>query len=576
MIKEVLLLFKTHLDIGFTDYAENVKKMYLEKYIPNAIEVGYELKNTDSPFIWTVGSWLVNEGLKQDDGTLENAINDGIIAWHGFPFTTHTELMSKELFEYGLSISEKLDKRFNKKTLGAKMTDVPGHTLGMVPLMCKHGIEFMHIGGNQATPRPDVPGIFKWKCGDYSVNVINQKDYGSEIEFDDFAVVFGHTRDNQGAQTAEEVVRLYDKLHKKYHDAVIKAATLNDVAVKLRSLKNLPVLEKEVGDTWIHGGGTDPKKLGMYRELLRYIKEKGVGDADLSDNLLLVPEHTWGMDVKTYFHNARAWLDEDFKKTEGTSDRVTIEKSWQEQRNYVMEAEEVLGVKVDYTPSEPKLDEYKRIDISEPEFEVSWQLYDTKDYTRYLNKYTTLTCDNIEWASWDQLKIGLPVYEGGVYAAAVTEAYESDEKRLYKLEFDSDITEKYGLPYIWAEQRGESLEIIWFGKRASRLPQAFWLKLKNMHEDWEMSKMGQWIKPKDVIGSPLISAVDTGVRNDSFVVECLDSALVAPFGRRLLDYDLSPEGQDMYFNLYNNIWNTNFPMWYSDDTRFRFVIKSRK
>ena len=28
MKKEVLVIFKTHLDIGFTDYAENVYKRY--------------------------------------------------------------------------------------------------------------------------------------------------------------------------------------------------------------------------------------------------------------------------------------------------------------------------------------------------------------------------------------------------------------------------------------------------------------------------------------------------------------------------------------------------------------------
>ena len=37
MIKDVFLIFKTHLDIGFTDYAENVKEKYLTQYIPNAI-----------------------------------------------------------------------------------------------------------------------------------------------------------------------------------------------------------------------------------------------------------------------------------------------------------------------------------------------------------------------------------------------------------------------------------------------------------------------------------------------------------------------------------------------------------
>lgn len=54
--KEVLIIFKTHLDIGYTDYAGNIVSRYLEEYIPNAIQVGYELKDTDTPFKWTVGS----------------------------------------------------------------------------------------------------------------------------------------------------------------------------------------------------------------------------------------------------------------------------------------------------------------------------------------------------------------------------------------------------------------------------------------------------------------------------------------------------------------------------------------
>ena len=117
MIKEVFLIFKTHLEIGFTDYAENVVNKYIEQYIPAAIKVGYELKNTDTPFVWTVGSWLVWESLKQDeDGIVEQAIKDDIITWHALPFTTHTELMNEALFKYGLSLSERLDKRFGKKT----------------------------------------------------------------------------------------------------------------------------------------------------------------------------------------------------------------------------------------------------------------------------------------------------------------------------------------------------------------------------------------------------------------------------------------------------------------------------
>lgn len=34
------LIFKTHLDIGFTDHAEKVRAQYHERFIPQAIETG--------------------------------------------------------------------------------------------------------------------------------------------------------------------------------------------------------------------------------------------------------------------------------------------------------------------------------------------------------------------------------------------------------------------------------------------------------------------------------------------------------------------------------------------------------
>jgi len=29
----------------------------------------------------------------------------------------------------------------------------------------------------------------------------------------------------------------------------------------------------------------------------------------------------------------------------------------------------------------------------------------------------------------------------------------------------------------------------------------------------------------------------------------------------------------IHFNLYNNVWGTNFPMWYEKDARFRFLLR---
>ena len=65
MIRKVLLIFKTHLDIGFTDYASNVRTKYQEEYLPAAVRVARENEHTDHRFVWTTGSWLIREALKQ-------------------------------------------------------------------------------------------------------------------------------------------------------------------------------------------------------------------------------------------------------------------------------------------------------------------------------------------------------------------------------------------------------------------------------------------------------------------------------------------------------------------------------
>jgi len=569
MKKEILIIFKTHLDIGFTDYSENIIKRYIEEYIPNAIRVGYELKGTSTPFVWTVGSWLVNEALKNDkDGTVEKAVRAGIINWHGLPFTTHTELMSKELFEYGLDISKQLDIRFGRKTVAAKMTDVPGHTISIVPLMQNSGINFLHIGVNPATPLPPVPPIFKWKYEDNEITVMYEGDYGEVAEFEDFILYFAHTGDNNGPQSANEIVELYNKIQAEYPDCVLKAATLNDVATRIQNIKNLPVIDKEIGDTWIHGAGTDPQKVSRFKRVLRYIKENGK-NADFSDNLLLVPEHTWGMDVKTFFHDTEHFTHTDL---EALRNKSTIEKSWQEQRNYVARAENLLGIGTDYNTDKPDLSLWTETELpTEINFELFWQIFDNSDYLRYKETYMRSTVD---WAIWDFTKVGLPDYKGGIYSANVKKAYKCKEDTLFRLEFDKDISEKFGLPYFYAKISEGFVEIKWFDKKASRFPQACWFKIKGYDQAIELCKMGKWIKAENVLGSPLICAAES-VRNGNTIIEPLDSALVCPFGKRLLQYNVKEVAEDLHFNLYNNIWNTNFPMWYSDDAVFRFAIKKQ-
>ena len=104
--------------------------------------------------------------------------------------------MSEKLFRYGMDISKMLDERFGKKTIAAKMTDVPGHTIGMCPILEENGVSFLHIGVNPATPLPPVPPIFKWKLRDSEITVMYEGDYGEVADFDDFVVYFAHIFNN--------------------------------------------------------------------------------------------------------------------------------------------------------------------------------------------------------------------------------------------------------------------------------------------------------------------------------------------------------------------------------------------
>ena len=144
-----------------------------------------------------------------------------------------------------------------------------------------------------------------------------------------------------------------------------------DVAKRVASLEGLPVIKNEIGDTWIHGAGTDPQKVSRFKRVLRYIKENGI-NADLSDNLLLVPEHTWGMDVKTFFPDKEHFT---YREMENLPERAVIEKSWYEQRQYAEKAEKLLGLRNEYDTS---IDSKLNIEDIYSDTETFADIYDNK------------------------------------------------------------------------------------------------------------------------------------------------------------------------------------------------------
>ncbi|MFW8054292.1 DUF5054 domain-containing protein [Vagococcus fluvialis] len=394
MKKKLHVIYKTHLDIGFTDLAENVTHTYLYDFIPKAIELGNKIPEK---FTWTTGSWLIDFYLKHPDisdsnkDDMRKAIKEGTIRWHGLPFTTHTELLDDDLMEYALSISKELDTEFNKTTIASKLTDIPGHTISMVPYLEKAGIKYLHIGVNASSAIPKIPKIFIWKAFDGSELIVHYaSDYGEVFEKEEWndALYFAHSHDNAGPpQTVEEIEELFKDLEQKYPDYDIIPSTLDAFAEAILPYqKELPIIEEEIADTWIHGLTSDPKKTATYRALLRLRKEwikdgKITKDSllykEFSAQLLMVAEHTWGVNGNVYLPDYSHFLLNEFEEArkkdlitfqhdrkymdygdlmsyistdielEEMSDRrrySIYEASWLEQRNYLEKAINLLPV----------------------------------------------------------------------------------------------------------------------------------------------------------------------------------------------------------------------------------------
>ena len=122
-VKKVHAIFKTHLDIGFTELSSKVEQRYIDEFIPKAIAVAEQLRKEGGAerYVWTTGSWLVDAYLRQASpeavGDLREAIRRGDIVWNGVPYTVESESMNEEMFAAILKLSRRLDAEIGKKTV---------------------------------------------------------------------------------------------------------------------------------------------------------------------------------------------------------------------------------------------------------------------------------------------------------------------------------------------------------------------------------------------------------------------------------------------------------------------------
>lgn len=644
--RTIHLVFKTHLDIGFTQLAETVRREYHEVFIPRAIDTGEHFFAEDPAqrmFVWTTGAWLIWDHLETQPRDkvrrLERAIERGLIRWHGLPFTTHTELMSPALFRAGLSYAQELDRRFGTSTIAAKMTDVPGHPLGIVPILAEAGIRFLHIGVNSASTLPEVAPLFRWRApSGEEVLVAYQSSYGATFfpEGMDQGLSFAHTSDNVGPQGISAAAECHRELRAANPGAAVRASTLDDFAAAVwPQRERFPVVDREIGDSWIHGSASDPEKTARFLALQRVydrFAEEGLDASRLAfgRRLAMVAEHTCGVDVKTFLRDETAWDRPEFEAARQRDPRFRFtESSWAEQRGYLDAAVDALSP-ADRPAAEQALAELQPSDPVEVDTTAAgivevragdWRLgvdgttgaiakltapdgrilegiggsliaygyesYDAADVAAHMQGYLT---QRIEWALLDHGKLGLDqarTARSAVWKPRLAGVAQDGSGLTLLLDLPEEAHQVFGAPRraelrIAAAEDGLDLVLVLRDKPANRMPEASFLGFTPAGvEGWDCRKMGLW-QPADRItpkGGGQLQAV-SGLRGrladgGTALLQSLDAPLAAPAASPFMPFapGLPDFSGGVRINLHNNKWGTNFPMWCEGTLRFRFRLR---
>lgn len=545
----VHVVFKTHLDVGFTDYASEIVKLYVEKYIPDAIKTAREMEAMGNDrFVWTTGSWIIRKYFEMSSDEkvklLEEAIRDGIIVWNAYPHTFGSELTDAPLFDFALSLAGELDKKYGRKTISAKITDVPGETIGAIRLLDKAGVKLVHIGVNGASTRPDTPPVFLWRDADgKEVIILYHNGYAGTFSVPglNHKLHFAFTGDNLGPQTAFQVQKVFAELRQKYPGAVVMASTMDAFTEQIWKVKDtLPLITSEIGSSWIHSAGTDPKKYATFRALMRlrtsWLEKKLVDPANesfrrFSDLLLIAIEHTGGLDEKLNIDFEHYSPSELAPKLE-TFNYQRMMKSWDDARDYLRQAIDALGDSplaaqarkeiALLDPQVPSTQQYTQVSLQQPlkseHFTIRidsktgaisslvnnknkaalvdskypmglfWhESFSSEDYKRFFSQY--IRTDQM----WAVLDFGKPNAEksGAVSQKRMPQVKQAWQKRdakslsvLLHLTVPETQPTEYGLPeavWVQIDFPGESPEVNytvqWFNKKANRLPEAYWFSM---------------------------------------------------------------------------------------------------
>ncbi|HEY4207206.1 MAG TPA: hypothetical protein VGM31_10350 [Puia sp.] len=372
-LREVIFVFKSHHDIGYTDYAEGVLQKYSNVNFPLAQALIDRTRNQPKgrQFVWTVAGWPMKEVLDRAapemKSKMEASLVNGNLVFHALPFNIETESADPEMMVRGMNVSSSLARKYHLRLpRDAKQTDVPSHSW-FLPTLLKHsGVDILHIGCNPASKSPEVPMLFWWEGPDGSrlMTFYYPVYYGTQLmpppgwKFKTWLAIMVNN-DNQGPPGYQEMLNMVEKVHRLAPNAIIRIGRISDFYdAIMKEHPQLPVVRGDMPDTWIHGYMSMPREVKGSRMVssdlftLESANElyklwtgtasdvsKKVSDAYLNE--LLFDEHTFGT-AMGHGHSGIWTYGDAFKLARAQGAYDGIERSWKEKGDREFEAEKIV------------------------------------------------------------------------------------------------------------------------------------------------------------------------------------------------------------------------------------------
>ena len=369
-LKEAIIAYTMHYDIGYTDLATSVLYKYRTAMID---EAALSVKATsvlprEKQFVWSTPGWplkyMLENATPQRRQGLEYAIKNKRFALQALAFDIQTESSDLENLVRSMNYSSVINRKYNLPlSREAKMSDVPEHSWVLPTILTHAGVKILHIGCNPGSISPDVPRLFWWEGPDgsrlltfywdeyYGSGLLPPKDWKYKTW-----MAMTSTHENTGPPRPEDVAKDLAEAKKKLPGVNVRIGTMSDFYdAIMKENPEIPVIRGDMPDTWIHGFMSMPREVKVNKLYQRSIYESEglhtlgqlwkaktdiISDevSKATEQMNLFEEHTFGLAMSHGAGSMFSYGDE-FTINRARTNYNRAEISWQEKADHIHEVE---------------------------------------------------------------------------------------------------------------------------------------------------------------------------------------------------------------------------------------------